>query len=59
MIKVILFETIHSFKKKYDFQYLDYFNSEAFTDQDFRDVTHLNQYGAEKFTTMLNNDINW
>ncbi|WP_459478694.1 chemotaxis protein [Clostridium saccharoperbutylacetonicum] len=45
--------------EEYDFQYLDYFRSEEFKDEDFLDVSHLNIKGAEKFTNILNKVINW
>jgi hypothetical protein len=43
--------------KEYKFQYIDYFRSELFADEDFRDVSHLNEKGAEKFTKILNEII--
>ncbi|OOM81655.1 hypothetical protein CLPUN_10180 [Clostridium puniceum] len=45
--------------QKYDFQYIDYFRSEEFDDDDFLDVSHLNNKGAEKFTKILNEAIKW
>lgn len=53
--KYIITET----QKEYDFQYVDYFRSELFYDEDFKDVSHLNIKGAEKFTKILNELINW
>ena len=50
---------INEIGKLYDFQYIDYFRSESFTDDDFGDVFHLNRDGAEKFTKILNNLIKW
>jgi len=50
---------INEFKKKYDFQYIDYFRSDLFEDDDFTDVSHLNTKGAEKFTQILNEEIQW
>lgn len=50
---------INEIGKLYDFQYIDYFRSELFTDDDFVDVSHLNGDGAEKFTKILNNLIKW
>lgn len=50
---------INNMKKSFNFKFLDYFNSELFTDSDFYDVSHLNDVGAEKFTKILNNDIDW
>lgn len=48
---------INNFKEKYKFKYLDYFRSELFTDDDFKDVSHLNVKGAIKFTDILNKNI--
>lgn len=50
---------INEIGKLYDFQYIDYFRPELFTDDDFVDVSHLNGDGAEKFTKILNNLIKW
>ncbi|PIH03745.1 chemotaxis protein [Clostridium combesii] len=50
---------INEFKKEYDFQYIDYFRSDLFEDDDFTDVSHLNTKGAEKFTQILNEEIQW
>lgn len=52
-------EIIKEFQEKYNFQYLDYFRSELFDDDDFFDVSHLNKKGAEKFTNILNEVIEW
>jgi len=53
------YSIIDKFKNEYEFQYLDYFRSNLFKDEDFRDVSHLNKKGAEKFTKILDKDINW
>ncbi|BDB02539.1 chemotaxis protein [Clostridium botulinum] len=50
---------INEFEKEYDFQYIDYFRSDLFGDDDFTDVSHLNPKGAEKFTQILNEEIEW
>ncbi|MDU6876809.1 chemotaxis protein [Clostridium tepidum] len=50
---------INEFKKEYDFQYIDYFRSGLFEDDDFTDVSHLNSRGAKKFTQILNEEIQW
>ncbi|KEI97149.1 chemotaxis protein [Clostridium botulinum A2B7 92] len=50
---------INDFKKEYEFQYIDYFRSDLFEDDDFTDVSHLNPKGAEKFTQILNKEIQW
>jgi hypothetical protein len=50
---------IGKMKSEYDFQYIDYFRSELFDNEDFRDVSHLNTKGGEKFTKILNEIIEW
>lgn len=40
--------------------YLNWLKNDAFTDEDFFDADHLNEYGAEKLTKMLDEYImNW
>jgi hypothetical protein len=53
------FSIINNVSKDYSFQYIDYFRSELFVDDDFADVSHLNSKGAEKFTNILNQIIEW
>jgi hypothetical protein len=50
---------INKFKAEFKFQYIDYFRSDLFNDDDFEDVSHLNSKGAEKFTKILNEVIEW
>ncbi|AVQ44398.1 TPA: chemotaxis protein [Clostridium sporogenes] len=50
---------ITNFMEDFDFQYIDYFKSNLFNDEDFSDTSHLNPKGAEKFTNMLNEKIMW
>jgi hypothetical protein len=50
-------ESINLLCKEYGGNYLYYMNDERFTDNDFWDFDHLNVYGAEKFTRILNTDI--
>ncbi|NRY60048.1 nucleoside-diphosphate sugar epimerase/dehydratase [Clostridium beijerinckii] len=50
---------IKNLKCEFKFQYIDYFRSNIFEDCDFEDVSHLNIKGAEKFTKILNNEIEW
>lgn len=50
---------INEFKKMYEFQFINYFESDKFEDSDFYDTSHLNYKGSKKFTEMLNKDINW
>lgn len=53
------YKILDSFKKDFDFQVIDYFNSNLFKDDDFWDYAHLNGKGAEKFTEILNEEIIW
>lgn len=41
----------------YNIDMLDYFESESFTAEDFYDISHLNKNGSEKFTKILNEEI--
>lgn len=50
---------INEVRKQYDFQYIDYFRSDLFNDDDFVDVSHLNCEGAKKFTEILNDEIDF
>ena len=50
---------INKFKVEYNFQYIDYFRSNLFNDDDFADVSHLNFKGAKKFTKLLNKLVEW
>lgn len=50
---------IKEIRIEHDFQYIDYFRSQLFNDEDFADVSHLNSKGAEKFTKILNEVIEW
>ncbi|NMM61478.1 chemotaxis protein [Clostridium sp. P21] len=50
---------INGVRKEYDFQYIDYFRLDLFEDEDFADVSHLNDKGAEKLTKLLNEEIDW
>lgn len=50
---------IEETRKEYNFQFIDYFNSDLFKNEDFYDVSHLNNKGAEKFTTILNKIVEW
>lgn len=50
---------INYFQNKYQFQYLDYFESDFFNESDFMDASHLNIKGAEKFTRLLDTEILW
>lgn len=48
---------INSVKSKYDVQILNYFDCNYFTEDDFYDPSHLNIYGAQKFTKVLQKRI--
>lgn len=50
---------ISELMKEHRLQYIDYFRSELFVDDDFADVSHLSFSGAEKFTRILNDIIEW
>lgn len=58
-LKNEFYNIINEIRTEYEFQLLDYFNSDLFKDEDFYDVSHLNDKGAEKFTKLLNNKIEW
>lgn len=45
---------INNLAEQYNFRYIDYFKSDLFEENDFRDVSHLTKKGAEKFTEILN-----
>ncbi|MGG7147248.1 D-alanyl-lipoteichoic acid biosynthesis protein DltD [Clostridium butyricum] len=56
-IKNEFFEIMDEMKKKYDFQYIDYFESKLFDDSMFYDVSHLTFEGGKVFTEILNKEI--
>ncbi len=58
-LKNEFYAIINETSKEYDFQFIDYFNNDLFDDEDFYDVSHLNNKGAEKFTKILNEIIEW
>lgn len=58
-LKDEFYSIVQSAKKEHEFQFIDYFNNDKFKDDDFYDVSHLNQKGAEKFTEILNELIEW
>lgn len=39
--------------KKYNFDFIDLFDSKEFTDEDFYDYDHLNDYGAKKLAEVI------
>jgi glycosyltransferase involved in cell wall biosynthesis len=53
------YRIINDFKNKYDFQIIDYFDSDLFEDGDFWDYGHLNGRGTKKFTNIINKEIKW
>ena len=53
------YNILNKFKNKYNFQVIDYFESNLFEDDDFWDYSHLNGKGAEKFTKILKKEIIW
>lgn len=52
-------DIIKNTKNQYNLQYIDYFRTDLFDDEDFADVSHLNKKGSEKFTKILNDIIEW
>lgn len=57
--KNIFYNILDKLKYKYNFQVVDYFDSDLFEDDDFGDYSHLNGNGAEKFTRILKEKIEW
>ncbi|PRR79404.1 hypothetical protein CLLI_08840 [Clostridium liquoris] len=47
------YKIMNEFKINYKFEIFDYFHNDMFEDEDFFDYSHLNKYGAERFTNML------
>lgn len=58
-LKDEFYNIIKNIRQRHEFQFLDYFDSEMFYEEEFYDVSHLNSKGAEKFTKMLNEKIEW
>jgi len=50
---------VNEVRKEYEFQFLDYFNSDLFNDEDFYDISHFNDRGAKKFAQLLQKKIEW
>lgn len=50
-------EKLGYFQTKYDIQYFNYLTDQRFSIKDFQDNDHLNSRGAEKFSTIINNEI--
>lgn len=51
------YNTINELREEYKFQFYDFFDSKLFNDNDFYDVNHLNEIGANKFTKILNDHL--
>lgn len=58
-IKEEFYSIINEAHDKYGFQLLDYFNDKLFVDEDFYDVSHLNDKGSKKFSDILNSEVSW
>lgn len=56
-IKDEFYNIIDVIRNEFKFQFLDFFDSSLFNDNDFYDVSHLNDIGAEKFTQILNKNL--
>jgi len=52
-IKDEFYKIIFDLKETYEFEFLDYSESDLFVDEDFYDVSHLNEKGAKKFSGIL------
>lgn len=50
-------DIINKIKCEFDVEVFDYFDSNAFSDEDFYHVSHLNKNGAMKFTKLLNDRL--
>ena len=57
--KTTFYNILNRINEKYNVQVIDYFQSCLFQDDDFWDYSHLNGKGAEKFTKILNEEIEW
>ncbi|WP_051540287.1 hypothetical protein [Clostridium ihumii] len=57
--KKIFYEIMNEINLKYDFEIIDFFDNELFSDEDFWDYSHLNGKGARKFTNMIREKIEW
>jgi len=51
------YKNIKPFKDQYQFLFLDYFDSQLFTMNDFWDDSHLNYSGSKKLTELIQNEI--
>lgn len=58
-LKNEFYSIINFISKDYEFQFIDYFYSNKFEENDFADPSHLNKNGAKKFTEIMNKDIYW
>lgn len=52
-----MYELIHRLQQEYNLPYFDYLKDSRFVADDFHDCDHLSDIGAEKFTKILNKDI--
>lgn len=50
-------ELTHRFQREYNIPYFDYLKDSRFTFEDFYDVSHLSDIGAEKFSKIIVEDI--
>lgn len=53
-----MYELTHHLQKEYNLPYFDYLKDSRFVADDFYDSNHLSEVGAEKFSKILNEDIN-
>lgn len=52
-----MYSTIAQMQKEYDLPYYDYMRDSRFTNKDFYDGDHLNEFGATKFSRMIKQEI--
>ena len=57
--KTTFYNILNRINGKYNVQVIDHFKSRLFQDDDFWDYSHLNGKGSEKFTKILNEEIEW
>jgi hypothetical protein len=53
-----MYEIIRQFQEDYNIPYFDYLKDSRFVADDFYDSNHLSEFGAAKFSKILNDDIN-
>ncbi len=52
-----MYELVRRMQSEYDLPYFDYMNDARFTAHDFYDADHLNEFGAKKFSLIVQEEI--